>query len=69
MKTIESYDPREHSRNIREALEEITGHTCDDTRKVSDHKAPALFETSAEVLSGLAKAFEHFEGKTEGAWK
>jgi FtsP/CotA-like multicopper oxidase with cupredoxin domain len=37
--------------------------------KISDPKAQALFETSAEVLLGLANAFEDFEQKREEAWK
>lgn len=69
MKTNQSSDPREHARNIREALNEIVQHTREDTQRVSDPKAQALFETTAEVLSGLAKAFEHFESKTEAAWQ
>jgi len=40
-----------------------------DVEKVNDPKAQALFETSAEVLIGLRKAFDDFEQKTESAWK
>lgn len=32
-------------------------------------KAQALFETTAEVLNGLVKAFNDFERKNEPAWK
>ena len=28
-----------------------------------------MFETSAEVLGGLVKAFEDYEQKNESAWK
>lgn len=41
----------------------------EDVSKVSDPTAQALFETAAEVLNGLVKAFGHFERKREGAWK
>ncbi len=29
----------------------------------------AMFETSAEVLSGLIKAFDDYEKKNEAAWR
>ena len=28
-----------------------------------------MFETSAEVLAALAKAFDDYERKNEGAWR
>jgi hypothetical protein len=28
-----------------------------------------MFETSAEVLTGLAKAFDDYERKNEAAWR
>jgi hypothetical protein len=37
--------------------------------KVSDPKAQALFETTAEVLLGLEKAYQDFEDRNERAWK
>jgi hypothetical protein len=37
--------------------------------KVDDPKAQALFETTAEVLGGLVVAFEHFERRSEAAWR
>jgi hypothetical protein len=36
---------------------------------MDDPKAKALFEVSAEVISGLQKAFEDFEKKNEKAWQ
>lgn len=44
-------------------------HIRDDITKVDDPKAQALFETSAEVLNGLITAYEHFERRSEAAWK
>ena len=44
-------------------------HIREDVTKVSDPKAQALFETSAEVLGGLITAYEHFEQKSEPAWR
>jgi hypothetical protein len=40
-------------------------HAREDVVKISDPKAHALCETSAEVLLGLVKAFEDFEQKSE----
>jgi len=37
--------------------------------KVNDPKAQALFESSAEVLTGLKKAFTDYEQQNEPAWK
>jgi hypothetical protein len=40
-----------------------------DIGKISDPKAEALFETAAEVLTGLNTAFEHYEQKAEEVWR
>jgi hypothetical protein len=40
-----------------------------DVAKSSDPRTEALFETTAEVLLGLCKAFEDFEQRREMAWK
>lgn len=37
--------------------------------KVGDPKCAALCETSAEVLSGLEVAFQHYMAKGEKAWQ
>ena len=50
-------------------LNDTANHARQDVAKISDPKAQALFETRAEVLLGLAKAFEDFEQKNERAWK
>jgi hypothetical protein len=40
-----------------------------DIEKVDDPKLKAMFETSAEVLGGLVKAFLDYERKNESAWR
>ena len=50
-------------------MRQLIEHLREDTGKITDPKAQALFETSAEVLIGLRKAFDDFEQKTESAWK
>jgi hypothetical protein len=62
-------DPRHHTLKIKDMLNETMQHMREDISKVSDPKAQALFETSAEVLGGLITAYDHFEQKSEGAWR
>lgn len=62
-------DPRHHTSQIKERLRGEIQHLRDDVREVSDPKAQALFETTAEVLNGLVKAFEDYEQGTERAWR
>lgn len=37
--------------------------------KVNEPQLKAMFETAAEVLGGLQKAFADYERKNEAAWK
>jgi hypothetical protein len=69
VETIASKDPRAHTANVRKEFRTLIDHLCDDIEKIDDPKAQALFETAAEVISGLDTAFEHYEGKSESAWK
>jgi hypothetical protein len=41
----------------------------DDIEIVDDPQLKAMFETAAEVLGGLAKAFNDYERKNEPAWR
>jgi hypothetical protein len=67
--TDTSSDPRQHTANIKRMLNDVVTHVRGDVDKVDDPKAQALFETTAEVLRGLITAYEHYEGRTEKAWK
>ena len=62
-------DPIRHTQQVRERLADLINHLREDVSKVDDPQAKALFETSAEVLGGLATAFEHYEQKNEEAWR
>jgi hypothetical protein len=62
-------DPRHHTQKMRTRLAETVKHLRDDIGKVDDPEFKAMFETSAEVLSGLIKAFEHYEQRSEPAWR
>jgi hypothetical protein len=62
-------DPIFHARKVRQRLEDTLTHMREDVEKVDDPKFKAMFETSAEVLGGLVKAFSDFEQKNEAAWR
>lgn len=62
-------DPRHHTANIINMLNNVKTHVREDASKVEDAQAKALFEVTAEVLQGLITAYEHYEGQTEKAWK
>jgi hypothetical protein len=62
-------DPRRHTRQVKDRLDELIAHLREDVGQVSDPRAEALFETAAEVLGGLGKAFSDFEQRNEPAWR
>jgi hypothetical protein len=62
-------DPRHHTQKMQTRLQEIIDHLREDIGKVDDPQMKAMFETSAEVLVGLKKAFSDFEQKNESAWR
>ena len=62
-------DPRHHTQKMQKALKEIQSHLREDIEKVDEPQLKAMFETSAEVLSGLCKAFQDYERKNEAAWQ
>lgn len=62
-------DPRYHTQNVGRMMQDLINHLREDVEKVDDPQAKALFEVSAEVLAGLQRSFEHFETKSEKAWR
>jgi hypothetical protein len=62
-------DPKFHTRKMRQRLEDTLQHMREDIDKVDDPQFKAMFETSAEVLAGLTKAFSDYEQKSEPAWR
>jgi hypothetical protein len=69
METIASKDPRAHTANVRKEFRELIDHLRGDINKIDEPKAQALFETTAEVITGLDTAFKHYEEKSENAWE
>lgn len=61
-------DPRRHTTKIKKQLSDLVNHLREDERKVDDPKARALFEVTAEVLTGLRKAFDDYEDQAL-AWR
>jgi hypothetical protein len=62
-------DPRHHTLKIRSMLEDVAQHAREDIPKITEPRAQALFETTAEVLIGLQKAFSDYEKGSELAWR
>jgi hypothetical protein len=62
-------DPRHHTQKMQKALQEIRNHLREDIQKVDEPQLKAMFETAAEVLGGLEKAFKDYEQKNERAWR
>ena len=51
------HDPRHHTRKMQTRLQETMDHLREDIEKVDEPQLKAMFETAAEVLGGLKKAF------------
>jgi hypothetical protein len=62
-------NPLHHTQNMKKHLQETVDHLRQDIGKVDDPQFKAMFETSAEVLVGLIKAFGDYEKKNEAAWR
>jgi len=69
MNFLSKNNPIHHTQKIKARLRQLIEHLREDVGKVTEPKAQALFETSAEVLTGLAKAFDDYENKSEAAWR
>jgi hypothetical protein len=68
-KHYQESDPRYHTSRIKGMLDDVVSHVREDVGKVDEPRAQALFETTAEVLLGLQKAYTHYEQGAEEAWK
>jgi uncharacterized membrane-anchored protein YhcB (DUF1043 family) len=62
-------DPRHHTQKMQQRLKETIDQLRQDIEKVDEPQLKAMFETSAEVLGGLVKAFHDYEQKNESAWR
>lgn len=62
-------EPSHHTQKMKARLQETVTHLREDIQKVDEPQLKAMFETSAEVLSGLVRAFGDYEKKNEAAWR
>jgi hypothetical protein len=62
-------NPQHHTQNMKKRLSETQQHLREDTAKLDEPQLKAMFETSAEVIGGLIKAFDDYEKKNEAAWQ
>ncbi len=62
-------NPDTHVQHVHKMMNDLVMHLEEDVDQMNDPRALALFETSKEVLKGLMKAFDDYEGKNEKAWK
>ena len=69
MKPVLDSNPIHHTQKIKAQMSRLIVHLREDIKKVAEAKCLALFETSAEVLTGLVKAFDDYEKKSEAAWR
>ena len=69
MKPPSENNPIHHTQKIKAQMRQLIEHLREDVGKVTEPKAQALFETSAEVLTGLVKAFDDYDQKIEEAWR
>lgn len=63
------HDPRRYAEKARLTLDELAALLRQDVDKVGAPKAQALYETAAEVLQGLSRAFQHYEDSAEPAMR
>ena len=54
---------------MKKRFNETITHLRQDIGKVDEPQLKAMFETSAEVLTGLTKALDDYEKKNEAAWR
>ena len=69
MKLSSNNNPIHHTQKMKARMSQLIKHLREDVDKVTEPKVQALFETSAEVLTGLVKAFSDYEKKSETAWR
>jgi hypothetical protein len=62
-------NPMEHTAKIKKEFRALIDHLREDVQKIDDPSTKALFETSAEVIGGLEKAFSDYESKNDSAWR
>lgn len=65
----EQKTPQQHAAHIASLLQQARQECRADIKRVSDPKAQALFETTAEAVGGLCKALSDYQKGSEGVWR
>ena len=68
MAQVDANHPRAHTQRMEKVFHDTAAELRQDIRTIQDPRARALFETAAEVLGGLEKAFHAYDKKDELAW-
>lgn len=58
-----------HAQKLKSQMIRLIAHLRADAGKATDPKARAVFNTSAEVLTGLVKGFDSLDPANEELWK
>jgi hypothetical protein len=66
--TTESDNPKNHVQDVEKNISQLIELCRAEIKLVKEPKAKVLFETTAEVLSGLEKAFSDYQSENVGAW-
>jgi hypothetical protein len=68
MAQLDPNDPRTHTRDMERRFKETVSDLRKDGETLQDPRAKALFETAAQVIGGLEKAFHDYDKRDELAW-
>jgi Zn-dependent oligopeptidase len=60
---------QQHASHVASVLQQAKQECRADLQRVSDPKAQALFETTAEVIDGLGKALCDCQQGSEAIWR
>jgi len=61
--------PGHYTQKMKAVLGGLSVQLRRDVERVDEPQLKAMFETSAEVIDGLIKAFDHYDKKTEATWR
>ena len=65
MAELDLQDPRSHTRMMEKHFKQTVDDLRNEIKVLSDPRARALFETAAEVVGGLQKAFHDYDNRPE----
>ena len=66
--TNNAESPIQHTRKLKGQMRVLLAHLHNDIANVNDGEARELFETAAETITVLVKAFEDYEKNLQEPW-